>query len=128
MILAFPSLYHVQNFLKLKTVVLDNILSENLLNYLSTLPNIGSLIINLIDSKSARYINFHSIICLPRLKYCKISYQEQILFKFSDDHIINTSPIEHLVINGKLAIDHLLPIVSHLPHLSRLSFKKKTHS
>ena len=85
------------------------------------LPNLHSLIINQTVTEADRYINFHSIICLPVLKYCKISYQGQILFNFPDDHINETSPIEHLVINGKLPLVDLLPILSYFPHLSRLS-------
>jgi hypothetical protein len=119
--LVFPSLENVQKFVGLKILILDNIISTDLLDCLISLPNLSSLIINQPDCKSYVDMNFHSIIRLPALKYCKISCEGRVLFDSPSDTSNESSPIEHLVINSKFDFNELPYLLSCVPHLRRLS-------
>jgi hypothetical protein len=119
--LVFLSRQNIEKFIGLKTVVLDNVITDNLLDRLISLPNLSSLIINQLDCELKGYIRCSSILCLPALKYCKVSYEGRVLFGSLSDTFNQSSPIEHLVINGKFNLNELPNLLSCVPHLRRLS-------
>jgi hypothetical protein len=113
----FSSSKNIEKFIELKTVVLDNIISQNLLYRLKLLPKLSSLIINPLHRESLEGINFNfQLICsLPALKYCKLSYNTYVVFHGM------ASPIEHLVINNRYNLDTLHDLLLCVPSIRRLS-------
>ena len=116
-------------FLQLETLILDNISGKylkNILKHLIHLPKLHSLVLSLADY-ARRSINLYEpIFCLPKLKYCQITYEiNQITdelgpsFDFLNGYKI--SPIEHLVINGRFRFEAFDDLLQCLPKLRRLS-------
>lgn len=118
---VFSSPENIKKFIGIKSLILDVNISENILYRLISLPNLSSLIINYPDCATTGYIDCQSIISLPKLKYCKISYKGKIYFGLSHDILNVSSSIEHLVINGQYNLNELPKLLLLLPHLSRLS-------
>jgi hypothetical protein len=117
----FSSSENIKKFIGLKTVVLDNVLSLNHVNRLESLPNLSSLIINQSNHTKMIDINCQSILYLPTLKYCKLSFKGNILFELQSNTSNQLSTIEHLVIKGEFNIHELPYLLSCIPNLRRLS-------
>ena len=119
---VFSSLENIQRFNGLKTIILDQITSFDGLNRLNCLPNLSSLIINQSDRTTTENINWHWIISLPALKYCKIFSEDCYVSFPSSSETFNESPsMEHLVINSRCNLQKLPYLLSRFPHLRRLS-------
>ncbi|CAF4771071.1 unnamed protein product [Rotaria sp. Silwood1] len=111
-------------FIRLETLIFDNIQSKylpNILHHFISLPNLRCLILISIDS--VRNLNniYYQIFRLPTLKYCKLSLKEHVesqLLPMATDTI---SPIEHLVITNTIYFYELLTLLSYVPQLRRLS-------
>jgi hypothetical protein len=85
---------------------------ENLLKSLASLPNLSSLVIPIYHSLKKDII-YNLIFQLPVLKYCKISYEENIQMGQLPMCTNTLSPIEHLIIDGKCRHIELDPFVKH---------------
>jgi hypothetical protein len=120
---VFSSVENTENFIGLKTVILDNIISQDLFHRLTYLPNLSSLIINQTSGTAAtEYIYCHSIVCLPTLKYCKIFCKEKISFESPSNTLNESNSMEHLVINNEFDLNEIPKLLSCFPRLHRLSF------
>jgi len=109
----------------LQILILHNIESqclENLLHRLASLPNLSSLAIPILFNSNK--INIYNLIFqLPVLKYCKISFEESVYFAPLPMSTNLSSPIEHLIINGKFYLTTIDALLSYVPQLRRLSIK-----
>ncbi|CAF3532321.1 unnamed protein product [Rotaria sp. Silwood1] len=113
------------NFTRLETLLFDNIKSKyliNILNHLSSLSNLSSLVLIPIDCYRNPNEIYQHIFRLPALKYCKISLKE-----YSDYYSLPmatnlTSPIEHLVITHQFYLNNLNALLSYIPQVRRLTF------
>ncbi|CAF1416690.1 unnamed protein product [Adineta ricciae] len=115
-------------FTRLETLYLNNMNikdSHELFDYLSLLPQLSTLIISSINKCYDKNLIYNSIFRLSSLKYCKISINDTddtphgLLMTESDI----LSPIEHLVIDSCIYLQELARLLSHVPHLRRLSIK-----
>ncbi|CAF4880651.1 unnamed protein product [Rotaria sp. Silwood1] len=116
----------VLNFIRLETLVLENIQIKYLYKILDNLVYLHkfySLTISISDYVESLTLIFARIFLLSKLKYCKIEYQtknyEEPLFTIliEDDY----SPMQSLIINGRFPFDsfgHLLYCLPKLQHLS----------
>jgi hypothetical protein len=122
--LIFSPVRITSNFIRLETLIFDNIKSKylvNIMNHLTSLPNLFTLIIIPID----RYRNLNNlydhIFRLPALKYCKISVKERFGCYPLPIATNVTSSIEHLVINNHFNLRDLNVLLSYVPELRRLT-------
>ncbi len=121
-VFRFTSSENIERFIELKTVVLDNIISQDLLYRLKFLPKLSSLIINPLHRESFEFINTQLICSLPALKHCKlISYSTRVVFHGTTNASNEPSPIEHLVINNRYNLDTLHDLLLCVPNIRRLS-------
>jgi hypothetical protein len=119
------------NLTQLKTLILNNIESnfiEQMVNHLSSLPVLSSLIIESINCiKNVNNI-YHKIFRLPSLKYCQILL-ETLRYPIPLPVATNEfSSIENLVIDNEVSIDQLHSLLSYVPQLRRLSISNLRES
>lgn len=119
--LIFSSIENTEQFIELETLVIDNVISQDFLYRLISLPNLSSLIINQSDHTVTEHIYCHSIVRLPRLKYCKISCKAKISFESSLNTLNESNSMEHLIINNEFDLNQLSKLLSCFPCLHRLS-------
>ncbi len=123
----------ISKFIKLETLVLDHINAKylyNILKHAILLPKLHSLVLSLADYMEDISRLFHSILRLPKLKFCKITYQTKVMeypsLVFLDEH--EHSPIEHLIINSPFRYDFLHGLLSRLPKLRHLKMDSLVES
>jgi hypothetical protein len=125
----------ISKFIQLETLVLDHINAKylyNILKHAILLPKLHSLVLSLADCMEDISRLLLSILCLPKLKFCKLTYQTKIIeypsLLFSDEH--EHSPIEHFIINSSFRYDFLYDLLSRLPKLRHLTMNSlvKSHS
>ncbi|CAF3324483.1 unnamed protein product [Rotaria socialis] len=109
---------------QLTTLILNNIESnyiEQIVNHLSSLPVLSSLIIISINTIKNPCNIYYKIFHLPILKYCQILIE--LLQCPKSLHVATNefSTIEHLIINHEISIDQLPILLSYVPQLRRLS-------
>jgi hypothetical protein len=112
------------NFIRLETLIFDNIKPKylvNILHHLASLPNLSSLVIIPMSRFGNPNDLYLQIFRLPSLKYCKISLKEHFENYPLPIAINVMSPIEHLVINNDFYLNHLHALLSYVPYLRRLS-------
>jgi hypothetical protein len=117
-------LHLLSQFLRLQTLVLENIESrhlENLLIHLLSLPYLFSLMIISIDHLQHTNRFYHQLFSLPVLKYCKVSFKEYYDSRPLEITNNQYSSIVHFVVNNSLSINDLNALLSYLPQLRRLS-------
>ncbi|CAF1342622.1 unnamed protein product [Rotaria sp. Silwood1] len=123
--IIFSSSRFICKYLQLETLILDNIKSkslENILNHLSFLPKLNSLTIHPIDYIQNPTIFYLKLFRLPKLKFCRISYETK---QDNKEHLMISSnyfsSIEPLIINARFPIDELDNLLSYVPRLHRLT-------
>ncbi|CAF3980194.1 unnamed protein product, partial [Adineta steineri] len=126
--LIFSSIKNDILFTQLKILYLKNIDSDDcndLFNYLVSLPQLSTLIIDSFKNDCDRIIMYDKLFRLPALKYCKLSLGDGSAMTDGRLHIAynNFSPIEHLIIDYNIHFNELFHILSYVPHLRRLSIK-----
>jgi hypothetical protein len=119
----------ISKFLRLEKLILDNIDAKylnNILNQSIHLPKLHSLVLTLADCLQHPDKLFFHIFRLPKLKYCKLTYQAKsgLLPSIICFNKCESSPIEHLVINGDFRIDAFHDLLSYLPRLRHLSIDR----
>ncbi|CAF3768986.1 unnamed protein product [Rotaria sp. Silwood1] len=94
----------ISDFVRLETLILDNINMESLKKIfyeLMLLPNLHSLVLNLAEYVQNLNDIFSNIFRLPKLKYGKITYRIRIDQDLSGVYFsrFHCSPIETIIIN-----------------------------
>ncbi|CAF1184621.1 unnamed protein product [Rotaria sordida] len=124
--LLFSPVRITSKFIRLETLIFDNIKSKyllNILNHSKFLPNLSSLVIILIDRSQDPNKIYQHIFRLPVLKYCRISLKEEYFNHFSLSISTNvTSHIQHLVIDHNFSLHNLNALLSYVPQLRCLIF------
>ncbi|CAF1415359.1 unnamed protein product [Rotaria sordida] len=111
----------ILNFIRLQTIILDNVLNKNFhkfFDYLLCLTTLHAITISFAVHISSLDIIFSQIFRLSTLKYCKIEYQQ---LSFIDFINYESSSIEYLIINGHLRFSALHNLLCCLPKLQHLS-------
>ncbi|CAF4814128.1 unnamed protein product, partial [Rotaria sp. Silwood2] len=115
----------MKNLTQLTTLILNYNESnyiEQIVNHLSSLPVLSSLIIISIDTiQNHKNIIYNKIFRLARLKHCQILIELLQCPKSLPVATNEFSTIEHLVINHEISIDQLRILLSYVPQLRRLS-------
>ncbi|CAF1281594.1 unnamed protein product [Rotaria sordida] len=116
----------ITKFVRLETLIFHNIDAKylhNILNQSIHLPKLHSLVITLADCVQDPNKLFLNILRLPRLKYCKITYQTKKVSRSLEVCFDNceVSPIEHLVMNCRFPIDSFNRLLCYVPELRHLS-------
>ncbi|CAF1322293.1 unnamed protein product [Rotaria sp. Silwood1] len=93
---------------------------ENLLHSFTSLPNLSSLAIPIAQGSNTNTI-YNLIFQLPVLKYCKMTFEENISFESLPRSTKLSNSIEHLVINGACHYAIIDALLSYVPQLRRLS-------
>jgi hypothetical protein len=122
--LIFSPVRITSNFIRLKTLIFNNIKSKyliNILNHLVSLTSLSSLIIMPVDHVHNPYNFYRQIFRLPSLKYCKMSLKGHIESNSLPVATDEFSPIEHLVIENNFDSNELNILLSYVPQLRRLS-------
>ncbi|CAF2074538.1 unnamed protein product [Rotaria magnacalcarata] len=123
-ILSSPCI--MSDFVRLETLILDNITAKNLYKIfleLMFLPNLHTLVLNPAEYVENATDIFSKIVRLSKLKYCKIKYQ----IKIDDDPLPNYfndcdySSVEHLIIDARFSYGSLNSLLYCFPKLRRLS-------
>ncbi|CAF1566917.1 unnamed protein product [Rotaria sordida] len=120
-LLLFPI---IANLTQLTTLIINNIESnyiEHIVNHLSSLPLLSSLIIISIDNIKNQNDIYYKIFRLPTLKYCQLLIETLRYLRPLSIAKNEFSSIEHLVINNKISINQLNSLLSYVPQLHRLS-------
>lgn len=114
----------MKNLTQITTLILNDIESiyiEQILNNLSHLPVLSSLIITSIDTPKNNKNIYNKIFRLPMLKYCQILIQLLQCPKSLPVDKNEFSTIEHFIINHDISIDQLCILLSFVPQLRHLS-------
>jgi hypothetical protein len=114
----------ISRFVRLESLVLDNIDAKylnNILNHLIQLPEFYSLTINLMNDIANSTDFYLQIFRLPKLKYCKLKFQSKNNLNSSSTSTNVFSPIEHLVIKNCFPFESFNNLLSYLPRLHHLS-------
>ncbi|CAF4940100.1 unnamed protein product [Rotaria sp. Silwood1] len=120
-LLLFPIM---TNLTRLESLTIHNIESdyvEGIINHLSLLPSLSSLVIISIDYIRNQNDIYQKIFRLPTLKYCQILLESLCHRKPMSTDTNEFSPIEHLVINNKVSLNQLYSLLSRVPQLQHLS-------
>lgn len=119
----FPTTENVSIYSQLKTLHLENIISQylqDLLHRLTVLPNLSSLTIHI--SSDANMINMlNRLFQLPVLKYCEIFCKGNFQLGALPMSITASSPLEQLIINNCSGLKSIEALLSYVPQLRRLS-------
>ena len=121
---VFSPVRITSNFIRLETLIFDNIKPKylfNILHHLASLPYLSSLVINPISHFKNLNQLYLEIFHLPVLKYFKISSEEAFEYNPLPIVINLTSSIEHLIINGNVYLSHFNTLLFYVPHLRHLS-------
>jgi hypothetical protein len=121
-LLLFPIM---KNLTQLETLVINDIESDSIeaiVNHLSSLSVLSSLIILSIDHIKNQNDIYQKIFRLTALKYCQILFETLRTLKPLSIATNQFSSIEHLVINHNVSLDQLDSLLSYVPQLHRLSF------
>ncbi|CAF1017781.1 unnamed protein product [Rotaria sp. Silwood1] len=119
--IIFSQPHLILNFIRLQTIILDNVLDRNFhkfFDYLLYLTTLHAITISFVQHISSLDIIFSQIFRLSTLKYCKIEYQQFLLIDFIN---YESSSIEYLIINGHLLFSALHNLLCCLPKLQHLS-------
>ena len=106
------------NLTQLTTLILNNIESnyiEQIVNNLSCLPVLSSLIIVSINNIRNQNNIYYKIFRLPTLKYCQILMETVGYPKPLPVATNEFSTMENLVINNEVSIDQLPILLSYVP-------------
>ncbi|CAF3666684.1 unnamed protein product [Rotaria sordida] len=124
--IVFLEPHLILNFIRLETLILDNVQNKNFdkfFDYLIWLPNLHAITISLTEHISSLDTLFSQIFRLSTLKYCKIEYQiknyQRPLFVYSTNY--DSSSIEYLIINGRFPFSAFHNLLCCLPKLQHLS-------
>ncbi|CAF4984237.1 unnamed protein product [Rotaria sp. Silwood1] len=124
--IIFLPTHIICDYIQLERLILDNIdvkYLNNILEHLTFLPKLHSLVLTPIDYVQDTSIFFISIFSLPKLKSCTLTYRtkydEQAMPIYMTD--FKDSPIEYFVINNRFSIESLNDIFLCLPKLRYLS-------
>ena len=112
------------NLIRLETLIIDSIISiyiEDVVNHLSSLPVLSSLVIISIGRITNQSEIYQKIFRLPTLKYCQTSLGTLGVLNSLPVATSEFSPIEHLVINGRILRYQIGNLLSYAPQLRRLS-------
>ncbi|CAF4401094.1 unnamed protein product, partial [Rotaria sordida] len=110
----------ILNFIRLQTIILDNVRDKNFhkfFDYLIYLTTLDAITISFVERISSLDIIFSQIFRLSTLKYCKIEYRQLVI----DFINYESSSIEYLIINGHLPFSALHNLLCCLPKLQHLS-------
>ncbi|CAF5048665.1 unnamed protein product, partial [Rotaria sp. Silwood1] len=121
----------MKNLTQLTTLILNNIESnyiEQIINHLSSLPVLSSLIIISINTIKNHKNIYYKVFRLPILKYCQILIELLQCPKSLPVATNEFSTIEHLIINHDISIDQLPILLSYVPQLRRLSISNLKES
>ncbi len=127
----FSPFHNLLQYPRLETLILENIESkilENFLQHSSFLSNLSSLIIIPINPVQNKNILYYQIFRLPVLRYCKVSFKQHIFTLPLQISTYQYSPIKYLVINCNCHINDLNLLLSFLPQLCRLSCNNLSES
>ena len=122
--LIIPSPQNITMFPLLETLILNNIdvtCLENLLEHLNSFPKLSSLAINSVDGHCDKNSLYSAIFRVRSLKYCSTSIDNTGAFYPLPIAQNNFSHIEHLVIKNLIYLNELVPLLSYVPELRRLS-------
>ena len=120
-LLLFPI---IKKLTQLKTLILNNIESnaiEQIVNHLSSLPLLSSLVIISIELIKNQNIIYSKIFRLPTLKYCQLLIETANDSKLLPVATNEFSTIENLVINNGISLDQLHVLLTYVPQLRRLT-------
>jgi len=116
----------LSKFLRLETLILDNIKPkhlENILNYAISLPNLYSLVIDSVDYLDNSNNIYRQIFRLPVLKYCKLSFKPESNSELLPICENEYSSIENLIIDNGVTFDGFDRLLSYVPQLHKLSIR-----
>ena len=120
-LLLFPL---IKKLTQLKTLILNNIESnaiEQIVNHLSSLPLLSSLVIISIELIKNQNIIYSKIFRLLTLRYCQLLIETAPNSKRLSIATNEFSTIENLVINNEISIDQLHVLLTYVPQLRRLT-------
>jgi hypothetical protein len=123
----FPVEENISIYSQLQKLFLDHIESkylEDLLHRLAVLPSLSSLTMYFGSGVNKTNI-YNRLFQLPMLKYCKLSFEEIFPFPSLPICINPSSLIEHLIIKDNYYLNEIDSLISHVPHLRRLSITSK---
>ncbi|CAF2878103.1 unnamed protein product [Rotaria sp. Silwood2] len=109
---------------RLESLTINNIESdyiEGVINHLSSLRILSSLIIISIDNIKDQNDIYQKIFRLPALKYCQMFLETLRNLRSMPTATHEFSPIEHLVINNKVSLAQLNSLLLYVPQLRRLT-------
>ncbi|CAF4167669.1 unnamed protein product, partial [Rotaria sordida] len=118
--IIFSQPHLILNFIRLQTIILDNVRDKNFhkfFDYLIYLTTLDAITISFVERISSLDIIFSQIFRLSTLKYCKIEYRQLVI----DFINYESSSIEYLIINGHLPFSALHNLLCCLPKLQHLS-------
>ncbi|CAF4163292.1 unnamed protein product, partial [Rotaria sordida] len=119
--IIFSEPHLILNFIRLETIILDNVQDKNFnkfFDYLICLTTLHAITISFLEHISSLDIIFSQIFRLSTLKYCKIEYQQLLFIDFTN---YDSSPIEYLIINGHFSFSAFHNLLCCLPKLQHLS-------
>ncbi|CAF4495990.1 unnamed protein product [Rotaria sp. Silwood2] len=117
----FSQPHLILNFIRLQTIILDNVRDRNFhkfFDYLKCLTTLHAITISFVEYMPSLDTIFSQIFRLSTLKYCKIEYQQ---LSFIDFINYESSSIEYLIINSHLPFSALHNLLCCLPKLQHLS-------
>lgn len=117
----FSTPENVQRFSALRTIILDNMVTFNVLNRLTSCPNLSSLIIHGSDRSTINNTTCQPILSLPHLRYCKMSMNGPIIFRSPLNFSNEQNTLDHLVLKGECDIHLLSYLLSSPLQFRRLS-------
>lgn len=113
----------ISQFYRLETLVINNFRSkhlEDILKSAALLPRLCSLVITFADYTRSKSRLYRLIFCLPKLKYCKLSYEECADCELLEPCINQCSSLEHLVIDSSFDLSEIHHLSTYTPQLRRL--------
>jgi hypothetical protein len=120
----------ISEFIRLETLILDNINTNSLYEIfqeLMSLTNLHSLTLNIAEYVDSLIEVFSKVFLLSKLKFCKIKYRIKTDYN-PLPNCLSISPIEHLIINARFPLNSLYNLIDCIPKLRRLSVNYLIHS
>ncbi|CAF1334247.1 unnamed protein product [Adineta ricciae] len=110
---------------QLKQLTLHNVSESkyfyNLLQYIPTLSNITSLILTCKHQVENKSLIYEQIFRIPRLKYCRVSFDKTNKYDLLPLATNEFSPIETFIINDRCSFSEFYIFLSYVPKLRRLT-------